>query len=248
MTYCVGLLLHDGLVMISDTRTNAGVDDIATFRKLHIFETPEERVLAIASAGNLSLTQTVLDYLMEGLPNRSTGESETLMKTTTMFSAAQLVGRAIREVHRTEGPSLEQHDVHFDIALLLGGQIKGGRPRLFMIYAAGNFIEASGDTPFLQIGEHKYGKPILDRAIRYDTDLMDGLKIGLISMDGTMRSNLAVGPPLDCLVVRRDTYRTELAHRITEDDPYFLDLRRRWGEALTAAHRSFPKPPYGTSA
>jgi putative proteasome-type protease len=155
-----------------------------------------------------------------------------------------MVGQAVREVYRIDGPSLEQHDTRFEISLLLGGQIKGRRLRLFMIYSAGNFIEATSDTPFLQIGEHKYGKPVLDRAVKYETEIYDALKIGLISMDSTMRSNLAVGLPIDILVLRRDTLTADLSYRITAEDHYFSDLRHRWSEALREAHLAIPKPPY----
>ncbi|HEY4161801.1 MAG TPA: peptidase [Dongiaceae bacterium] len=246
MTYCVGLAVREGLVLISDTRTNAGLDNIACFRKLHVFEKPDERVMAIASSGNLSITQAVISVLHEGLPDPDSGELKTLDDAPSMFHAAQMVGRAVREVYRIDGPSLEQHASNFDIALLLGGQIKGGRLQLFMMYSAGNFIEASSDTPFLQIGEHKYGKPVLDRAISYDTEIYDALKIGLISMDSTMRSNLGVGLPLDVLVLRRDALKPELNYRIEAEDPYFSDLRHRWSEALRAAHLNIPRPPYKT--
>ena len=244
MTYCVGLLLKDGLVMICDTRTNAGVDNVASFRKLHLIEEPGERVMALASSGNLSISQSVVSLLTEGLTDPATGEVETLAGAPSMFKAAQLVGRAVREIYRVDGVGLEQHGARFDVALLLGGQITGRRLRLFMIYAAGNFIEATPDTPFLQIGEHKYGKPILDRAVKYDTDLYDALKIGLISVDSTMRSNLAVGLPLDTLVLRREALQTELTYRIEQGDTYFEDLRRRWSEALRATQQAIPRPPY----
>jgi putative proteasome-type protease len=244
MTYCVGILLNEGLVMISDTRTNAGIDNIATFRKLHIFETPGERCIALASSGNLSITQSVLSLLNEGLPDPNSDDLETLYNVPTMFQAAQLVGRAVREIYKVDAASLEEHHMRFDIALLLGGQIKGRRLRLFMIYAAGNFIEATQETPFLQIGEHKYGKPILDRAVRFDTDLYDALKTGLISVDSTMRSNLAVGLPLDILVLRRDAQRSDLLYRIEQGDTYWEDLRTRWGEALRATQQAIPRPPY----
>ncbi|MBX7199665.1 MAG: proteasome-type protease [Rhodospirillaceae bacterium] len=245
MTYCVGILLNDGLVMISDTRTNAGIDNIATFRKLHTFENPGERTIALASSGNLSITQGVLSLLNEGLPDeQNPDELVTLHNVPTMFQAAQLVGRAVREIYRHDAAALEEHNTRFDIALLLGGQIKDRRLRLFMIYAAGNFIEATQDTPFLQIGEHKYGKPILDRAVKYDADLLDALKIGLISVDSTMRSNLAVGLPLDIMVLRRDALKPELTYRVEAGDPYFEDLRNRWSEALRATHQAIPKPPY----
>src|SRR6478609_2048177 len=181
MTYCCGILVRDGLVMIADTRTNAGLDNISVFRKLHVFQNPGERIMAIASSGNLSLTQTVISSVSEGIDNPESGERETLMNAPTMFQAAQRIGRAIRTLHSIEGRVLEMSDVKFDLSFLFGGQIKGERMRLFMIYSAGNFIECTIDTPYLQVGEHKYGKPVLDRAITYDIDLYDALKIGLVS-------------------------------------------------------------------
>jgi putative proteasome-type protease len=244
MTYCCGILVRDGLVMIADTRTNAGVDNIATFRKLHVFETPGERLLALASAGNLSLSQTVVSMLTEGVENRETGEIETLLNAPTMLQAAQRIGRTIRQLHDVEAEALAANDVKFDVTFLFGGQIKGRQLRLFMIYAAGNFIECTPDTPYLQIGEHKYGKPVLDRAVRYETDLYDALKIGLISVDSTMRSNLSVGMPLDILVLRRDACAAEVKYRIEPGEPYFHDLRERWSAALRAAHMAIPRPPY----
>ena len=246
MTYCVGILVRDGLVMMSDTRTNAGIDNIASFRKLHVFEDAGERVLTIATAGNLSITQSVMSLLNEGFKDQETGEEFLLSQCEGMFQAAQLVGRAVREVYRVDGPSLEQQGNKFDVSFLLGGQMKDRRLRLYMIYAAGNFIEATSDTPFLQIGETKYGKPILDRAVTYNSDLYDALKIALISMDSTMRSNLAVGLPMDVMVLRRDALKAELKHRIEAGDPYFEDLRHRWSEALKTAHLAIPRPSYGT--
>jgi len=244
MTYCCGILVHDGLVMVADTRTNAGLDNISTFRKLHVFAKPGERIMAIATAGNLAITQSVISTLGEGVPNPETGEAETLMNAPTMFQAAQRIGKAIRHVHQTEGKALQADDISFDISFLFGGQIKGSKLRLFMVYSAGNFIECTTDTPYLQIGEHKYGKPVLDRAITYDVDLYDALKIALISMDSTMRSNLGVGMPIDALVVRPDVCGADLNHRIEAGEPYFHDLRSRWSAALRAAHQNIPRPPY----
>jgi putative proteasome-type protease len=246
MTYCCGILVREGLVMIADTRTNAGLDNVSTFRKLHVYSEPGDRIMALASSGNLSLSQTVRSMLTEGTDNPETGEHETLLNSPTMFQAARRIGRAIRTIQSLEGKALEEADVDHDVAFLFGGQIKGERLRLFMIYSAGNFIECTTDTPYLQIGEHKYGKPVLDRAISYDTDLYDGLKIGLISMDSTMRSNLAVGLPIDLLVVRRDTYNPEVNYRIEPGEPYFQDLRERWSTALRNAHIAIPRPPYRT--
>ena len=166
------------------------------------------------------------------------------MNAPTMFQAAQRIGRAIRSLHNIEGDALESSEVKFDLSFLFGGQIKGEALRLFMIYSAGNFIECTVDTPYLQIGEHKYGKPVLDRAITYDIDLYDALKIGLISVDSTMRSNLSVGMPIDILVARRDACTAELNYRIEPGEPYFHDLRERWSAALRAAHNNIPRPPY----
>ena len=246
MTYCCGVLVRDGLVMIADTRTNAGLDNVSTFRKLHIFSKPGDRIMAIASAGNLAISQSVLSTLTEGLEDPHTGDIETLLNAPTMFQAAQRIGRAIRAVHATEGVALQSEDINFDVSFLFGGQIKGSRMRLFMVYPAGNFIECTTDTPYLQIGEHKYGKPILDRAARYDTDLYDGVKLALVSMDSTLRSNLTVGLPVDLLVYRRDALAVELRRRITEDDDYFSMIRDAWSQALRDAYRAIPRPDWGT--
>jgi putative proteasome-type protease len=236
--------VREGLVMIADTRTNAGLDNISTFRKLHVYTEPGDRILAIASSGNLSLSQTVRSTLTEGVENPETGERETLMNAPTMFQAAQRIARAVRAIQNAEGKALEAAEVEHDVAFLFGGQIKGGPLRLFMIYSAGNFIECTTDTPYLQIGEHKYGKPVLDRGISFDTDIYDALKLGLISMDSTMRSNLGVGLPIDILMVRRDSCTAEVAYRIEQGEPYFQDLRERWSGALRAAHMAIPRPPY----
>jgi len=246
MTYCCGILVRAGLVMIADTRTNAGLDNVSTFRKLHIYTQPGERIMAIASSGNLSLSQSVRATLTEGVENPETGELETLMNAPTMFQAAQRIGRTVRNVQNMEGKALEAAEVEHEVAFLFGGQIKDGPMRLYMIYSAGNFIECTIDTPYLQIGEHKYGKPVLDRAIGFDTDVYDALKIGLISMDSTMRSNLGVGLPIDLLVVRRDACAAEVNYRIEPGEPYFQDLRERWSAALRAAHIAIPRPPYRT--
>ena len=238
--------MRDGLVMIADTRTNAGLDNVSTFRKLHVYSEPGERFMALASSGNLSLSQTVRSMLTEGIENAETGEMETLMNAPTMFKATQRIGKAVRIVQGIDGKALAEAAVDHDVAFLFGGQIKGGKLRMFMIYSAGNFIECTTDTPYLQIGEHKYGKPVLDRAIGYDTDLYDALKIGLISMDSTMRSNLGVGMPIDLVVARRDVCDPEVSYRIEPGEPYFQDLRERWSGALRAAHIAIPRPPYRT--
>ena len=242
MTYCVGILVKDGLVMIADTRTNAGLDNISTFRKLHMFEVPGERVVAVASAGNLAAAQAVVQLVSEGFEDE-TGV-HTLYTVPSMFAAAQLVGRAVQHVFKNDGPSMEAMNARFDVMLLVGGQIGNGRLRLFQVYSAGNFIKSSTDTPYLQIGEHKYGKPILDRAAKYETTLGDGVKLALISMDSTLRSNMTVGLPIDLLVYRRDTLRVALRRRIDFDDLYFQNIRELWSEALRNAYRSIPDPTW----
>jgi putative proteasome-type protease len=227
--------------MIADTRTNAGLDNVSTFRKLHVFGVPGQRIMALASSGNLSLSQSVVSTLIEGIENPETKELETLLNAPTMFQAAQRIGVGIRQVHRLEGDALEAADVKFDVSFLFAGQIKGEKLRLFMIYGAGNFIECSVDSPYLQIGEHKYGKPVLDRAISYGVDLYDALKIGLISMDSTMRSNLGVGMPIDLLVVRRDTCEAELNYRIEPGRAVFpRSARALVGGAAPGAHEHPP--------
>lgn len=242
MTYCVGLYLKDGLVMLSDTRTNAGVDNVSTFSKMHVYEIPAERFLTVMTGGNLAVSQAVINMLHEGI---ETGERvETLYTVPSMFRAAQLAGEAIRRVYRTDGPTLEAQNVKFDVSILLGGQIKGRGMRLFQVYAAGNFIEAMPDAPFLQIGETKYGKPILDRVLRYETAPRDGVKLVLVSMDSTLRSNLTVGMPIDLMVYRRDAMRAEIRRRITDEDPYFRMLRTGWSEALRDAYRAIPHPDW----
>ena len=246
MTYCCGILVREGLVMIADTRTNAGIDNISTFRKLHRFSEPGRHVMLLASAGNLSATQSVIHLLAEGFENPATKSFEKLTECSTMFDCAQLIGRAIRRIHEVEGEAYEQSNVKFEVSFLFGGQINGDAMRLFLIYAAGNFIECGKDAPYFQIGEYKYGKPVLDRAVSYETDLYDGLKVALVSMDSTMRSNIGVGLPIDIAVSRRDTLDLEVDERIDHTEPYFHDLRDRWSAALRAAHMAIPRPPYGS--
>ena len=242
MTYCVGLWLEQGLVMLADTRTNAGVDNISTYSKMYTTLVPGERMLCMMAAGNLAITQAVWSRLGEGVVLE--GEKHTLHSVGSMFRAAQLVGAAIRAVFEVDGAMLKAQDVRFDVSIMLGGQIAGGPQRLYLVYAAGNFIEATADTPYLQIGEHKYGKPILDRALKHGTSLEDGVKLTLVSMDSTLRSNLTVGLPLDLLVYETGSLQLRLQRRITEEDPYFHDLRERWSGALREAYRQMPSPDW----
>jgi putative proteasome-type protease len=234
MTYCVGLKLDRGLVFAADTRTNAGLDNISTFKKLHVWEKKDDRVLVLLSAGNLAITQAVVSLLTEHIS--SAGENRpTLMTLETMFQAARLVGSAVREVREIDGEALEASADSFFVTFILGGQIKGEEPRLFQIYAAGNFIEVSEDTPFLQIGEHKYGKPILDRVTRSDMRLGEAAKMALLSFDSTLRSNLSVGMPIDLLLYNTDSFTAERQKRIEQDDPYFQKISAGWSESLRNA-------------
>jgi len=242
MTYCVGLLLDAGVITLSDTRTNAGVDNISTFGKTFVVETSGERAMVLTTAGNLAVTQAVWNLVQEGVA--IDGITQNLSQVPNMFRAAQLVGAAVRQVFAADGPTLRAQGLGFDVSILLGGQIGTQPPRLFLIYAAGNFIEATVETPFLQIGEHKYGKPILDRVLSPATPLDDGITLALISMDSTLRSNLTVGLPVDLTVIRRDALAVSLRRRIDETDPYFAFLRQRWSESLREAYRALPRPDW----
>jgi putative proteasome-type protease len=228
--------------MLSDTRTNAGVDHISTYGKMYAFEVPGERSMTLLGAGNLAVTQSVVNWLQEGVEIDDV--TETLATVPSMFRAAQLVGAAVRHVYDRDGRGMATHKVPFDVSLILGGQIGKGDVHLYEVYCAGNFIQATPDTPYLQIGEHKYGKPILDRVITFDTSLEDGVKAVLISMDSTIRSNLTVGLPIDLAVYRRDALAVELRRRITEEDAYFKDVRERWSAALRDSYRAIAAPDW----
>lgn len=243
MTYCVGLCLQDGLVLLSDTRTNAGPDSIATFNKMSVIA-PGDRVIGLMTSGNLAVTQAVVARVTEGAGLDEGEPLETLLTVTSMYDAAVLVGDAVRAVYAEHAAAPSAQNVSFDASIILAGQIGDRRMRMFMIYAAGNFIEATEETPFFQIGETKYGKPILDRVAQYDTPLEDAVKLALISMDSTLRSNFSVGLPADLLVYRRDSNVIAAQHRIDEDDPYFRGIRENWSEALRRAYRDLPTPPW----
>ena len=234
MTYAVGLLLDEGLVLAADTRTNAGFDNIATFKKLHSWSIPGERVFVVLSAGNLAITQGVVSILSEGtLSLRKSAPS--LFTVKTMYQAARLVGQAVREVRKIDGEALESNSESFSAGFILAGQIADERPRLFQIYSAGNFIEATFDTPYFQIGEHKYGKPILDRVTDASMPLGKAAKLILLSFDSTLRSNLSVGMPIDLLVYNANSLKLERARRIERDNEYFQKLSRDWSRSLRKA-------------
>ncbi len=238
MTYCVGLLLDEGIVMLSDTRTNAGLDNIAVFRKMFVFEEPGERVIAIMTAGNLSVTQTVLAKLQDAIDSADASPATSIMRADTMLAIAEIIGNTLSVVSADMREKMESSTVASGASLIVAGQRRGGRPRLFLIYAEGNFIEACEDTPFLQIGEHKYGKPILDRVISPTTSLADGCKAVLLSMDSTLRSNLSVGMPLDLLTIGRDQCRIRTQERIEQGNPGFTAMTEAWSEALKSAFAS----------
>ncbi|MEQ1714643.1 MAG: proteasome-type protease [Hyphomicrobium sp.] len=234
MTYGVAMRLERGLVFAADTRTNAGVDNIAQYRKLHFWREPGNRVLVLLSAGNLAVTQSVISLLNERL-HADEPDAIHLYNAPNMYRAARVVGEAVREARRIDGAALEASKTGFAASLIFGGQIGTERPRLFQIYSEGNFIEATDDTPFLQIGEHKYGKPILDRVARADMRLGEAAKLMLLSFDSTLRSNLSVGMPIDLLIYERDTLDVTREKRINADDDYFRKLSAAWSEALRTA-------------
>ncbi|CCQ73577.1 Conserved protein of unknown function; putative proteasome-type protease domain [Magnetospira sp. QH-2] len=247
MTYCVGLYLDEGLVMLADTRTNAGVDNISTYSKTYIWEKKGDRVIVLMTAGNLAITQAVVNLVEEGLPPAGDpkGERETMYTVPSMFQAARLVGRAVRQVYDEDAEALRAQDMPFAATFLIGGQLAGRTMRLAQVYAAGNFIAATQDTPFLQIGEHKYGKPILDRALAFgETTVKDGVKLALLSMDSTVRSNLSVGFPLDLVVYRKGALEIGLKKRIDDNDPYFQELSTQWSETLRAGYQTMPSPDW----
>lgn len=242
MTYCVAMLLDTGLVFLSDSRTSAGVDQISVFRKTAVFQVPGDRVLVLQSSGNLAITQSVVSILQEQVEGKNAEHH--LLNAPNLFEAARIVGDALREVHARDAATLKDFSVEFNANLILGGQIRGETPRLFSIYAAGNFIEATPDTTYLQIGESKYGKPILDRVIRRSSSLNEAVKCALVSMDSTIRSNLSVGLPLDLVVVKRDRFVIERHASIDEDNAYFRGIRTRWSEALREAFAALPDPDW----
>jgi putative proteasome-type protease len=239
MTYCVGVLLKDGLVLASDSRTNAGVDNIATFCKMTVFERVGERVIVLLSSGNLAGTQAVISVLKQR--SDVPGGAPNLWTARTMFDVATLVSDAMRDIERRDAPFLDGGPIAFNASFIVGGQLRGEAPRLFRIYAEGNFIEAGDDTPFLQTGEAKYGKPIIDRVLAPTTTLADATKCVLVSFDSTMRSNLSVGMPIDLVCYERDSLALRMRRRFDPGDAYFRTLSASWGEGVRAVFRELPE-------
>ena len=240
MTYCVAILVRRGLVLAADSRSNAGVDHIVTIRKLALFERPGERVMALLSAGNLATTQAVVTLLTQRLADEPGAAN--LFAARTMFDAARMIGTVLREVMAHDGEHVRPHGDP-SATFLLGGQLQGGRHRLFLIYPTSNFIEATPETPFLQAGKTKYGKPILDRVITHEASLAAAVKCALLSLDATMRSNLSVAPPIDLLCYREGSLRAEV-HSIADDDAYFGKLRAHYGRGILELFERLPDPDW----
>lgn len=232
MTYCVGLLLNDGMVLLSDTRTNGGFDNIATYRKMFTFEEPGERVVVIMTAGSLSVTQTTLARLREAVEQEDASEATSILKAPTMLKVASIIGATLAAVRTEVAEKMSAMAQGATASMIVAGQRRGGAMRMFLIYPEGNFIEATEDTPFLQIGEHKYGKPILDRVVKPATSLADAEKAVLLSMDSTLKSNLSVGMPLDLCVIERDSCQVSRARRIEAGDEAFRMMSDAWSKAL----------------
>ncbi|HYM47728.1 MAG TPA: proteasome-type protease [Burkholderiaceae bacterium] len=239
MTYCVGMRLNAGMVFLADSRTNAGVDQIGSFRKMTVFERPGERVMVLLTSGNLGVTQSVRQLVMEHPDN-----GMSVWNAPTMYDAATIVGDAVRKVYDRDSKHLQEMGIEFNCNLIFGGQIRGERGRLFQIYSAGNFIEAQDENLYFQIGESKYGKPIIDRVVTPATSLDEAAKCGLISMDSTLRSNLSVGLPLDLLCYETDTLRVTRFVTIESDNEYFQLIRRTWGQRLKQVFSELPEPTW----
>jgi putative proteasome-type protease len=242
MTYCVAMRLDEGLVFLSDSRTNAGVDQIGTFRKMVVFERPGERVMVLLSAGNLAVSQAVRESLAE----RIASDGTSIWTSNSIYDAVRMVGDAVREVRGRDAEAMSDSGIEFNVSLIFGGQIRGEGCRLFMIYSAGNFIEASAESPYFQIGESKYGKPVLDRMIRPSSTLDDGAKCALVSMDSTLRSNISVGLPLDLMCYEINSLRVTRFAVIDTRNRYFQMIHDTWGNRLKQVFSDLPDPTWSS--
>jgi putative proteasome-type protease len=243
MTYCVAIKLKAGLVFLSDSRTNAGLDQISSFRKMIVYEKPGDRFMVLLSAGNLSISQSVREILqVEQLQENPDEKPITIWNAKSMFDAVRVLGKAVRHVYERDAESLKRAGLEFNVSLILGGQIKGEGMRLFQVYSAGNFIEATDETPYFQIGESKYGKPVLDRVITPNTALAEAAKCALVSMDSTLKSNLSVGLPLDLAVYDEGSLQSDKIVCIDEQNPYLKMLRNTWGQKLRTVFDSIEDP------
>ena len=249
MTYCVAIKLDAGLVFLSDSRTNAGLDQISTFRKMIVYEKPGDRFMVLLSAGNLSISQSVREILqIEQLKETEDSEPITIWNAKSMFDAARVLGSAVRHVYDRDAQALKQSGVDFNVSLIFGGQIKGEGMRLFQMYSAGNFIEATPETPYFQVGESKYGKPVLDRVLMPSLPLDEAAKCALVSMDSTLKSNLSVGLPLDLVVYEADRLQSDKVVCIDNDNPYFQMLHGNWGHKLREVFDSIEDPVWDGGA
>ena len=249
MTYCVAIKLDAGLVFLSDSRTNAGLDQISTFRKMIVYEKPGDRFMVLLSAGNLSISQSVRELLqIEQLKETEDSEPITIWNAKSMFDAARVLGAAVRHVYERDAAALKAAGVDFNVSLIFGGQIAGEGMRLFQMYSAGNFIEATPETPYFQVGESKYGKPVLDRVLTPSLPLDEAAKCALVSMDSTLKSNLSVGLPLDLVVYEVDRLCSDKIVCIDNDNPYFLMLHNNWGKKLRQVFDSLEDPVWNGGA
>ncbi len=249
MTYCVAIKLNAGLVFLSDSRTNAGLDQISTFRKMIVYEKPGDRFMVLLSAGNLSISQSVREILqVEQITDHEGGEPITIWNAKSMFDAARVLGSAVRHIFQRDGAALKAAGVDFNVSLIFGGQIKGEAMRLFQVYSPGNFIEATPETPYFQIGESKYGKPVLDRVLTPETPLDEAAKCALVSMDSTLKSNLSVGLPMDLVVYEEGRLASDRVVCIDETHPYFRMLHDTWGQRLREVFDSIEHPVWDGGA
>ena len=249
MTYCIGIRLNAGLVFLSDSRTNAGIDQISTFRKMIVYERADDRFMVLLSAGNLSISQSVREILqLEKIDRGPDQPALTIWNAASMFDAVRVLGAAVRRVYQQDGPSLKAAGIDFNASMIFGGQIKGEAMRLFLVYSAGNFIEATRETCFFQVGESKYGKPILDRVLTPTTPLDEAAKCALVSMDSTLKSNLSVGLPLDLLVYREGSFESNQIVCIDEHNPYFQMIHSTWGQRLREVFEGITDPVWDGGA
>jgi putative proteasome-type protease len=249
MTYCIGIRLNAGMVFLSDSRTNAGMDQISTFRKMMVYEKPGDRFMVMLSAGNLSISQSIRELLqLEKIDRGANHEPLTIWNAQSMFDAVRVLGATVRRVYDEDAPSLKATGVDFNASMIFGGQIKGEAMRMFLVYSAGNFIEATRETCFFQVGESKYGKPILDRVLAPATPLDQAAKCALVSMDSTLKSNLSVGLPLDLLVYREGTFQADQLVCIDDHNPYFRMIRNTWGQRLRDVFEGIDDPRWDRGA
>ena len=242
MTYCVAMLLDAGMIFASDSRTNAGVDQIARFSKMRVFAREADRVVVMLSSGNLSITQNAINVVEQHA--RSSDGDTSIWNAASMFEVARLLGDALREVRTRDGPYMERNNIDASANFIVGGQVHDEAPRLFEVYSEGNFIEATPDTCYFQIGESKYGKPVIDRVVTRGTSLLDATKCTIVSFDSTMRSNISVGLPIDLLVYETGSLKVALQRRIQEFDPYFQMVHHQWGEGLRRVFAQLPDPDW----